>query len=334
MTSVFISYSRKDMMFARQLVISLQANHVAVWFDQNDIIGGHNWRKSIEDGITQTEVFVLIMTLNSLASDYCRQEYEYALQNNKPILPIYAAACNPNWLGLGSIHRIDFVKKDFTTAFGEVLRALQNQGSITSPAQQICPICKASGSAGSLTCVNGHVYRPSRLGQLVNLQPAELGIYVATYQPYAAVATSGMDDLLAVALPLLAMRNFDGAAAGLQQAINANPIQAYPNYALALAGLRMRRPFLLEHQEALRAQTYASNALAYDPGLAPAAFLLALIKEDFFAKHGYRVDEPGVMTCLNMARGGRIDKSELRVLLALVTAFSSPAMTALQSAAY
>jgi len=314
--------------------MALQANRITAWFDQNDIIGGHNWRKSIEDGITQMAVFVLIMTPNSLASDYCRQEYEYALQNNKPILPIYAAACNPNWLGLGSIHRIDFVKKDFTTAFREILWALQNQTGIASPAQQTCPICKTPSPAGSVSCANGHVYRPSRLGQLVNMQPAELGMYVVEYQPYAAAATSGTDDMLAVAITLLAMHNFDSAIAALQQIVNANPVQAYPHYALALANLRMRRPFLLDHQEALRIQTHASNALTYDSALAPAAFLLALVKEDYFAKRGYRVDEPGVMTCLNMARGGRIEKSELQAQLALLESFSSPVMTALQTAAF
>lgn len=324
---VFVSYSRKDMAFARPLVEALRLQGAQVWFDQNDIYGGENWRQSIETGIRGCGALVFILSPHSLASEYCRKEVDFAQNLNKRIVPVCAAAFDlaSVWFEISALHYIDFVMKGFTSGFGELLAALGQPAQQATAAARQCPACGAVG-AGDF-CPNGHAFCPARLGLLVGLPPPALAAYVSAYQ-----ARAGADELLAAALAHLTLRNFDAAAALLNRVMNANPAHAYAQYALALAMLRGGRPYLLHSAQAQAAQTAAHNALTYDPAQAQAAYLLALIKDDHFRQNGCRIDPPDVATCLSMARQGRPAPGEIAALLALLPAFESGVMNAIHLA--
>lgn len=335
--AVFISYSHRepDATFARQLVRDLRPHVKSVWFDDTSIDAGRRWDKAIEQGILEADVVLSLLSPNMLASANCEDEFNFATVQGKPIIPVWAIHCDEQiiWMRLSRLQRIDF-RTDYTGGFWRLVEALNNiQKEAQTPAIQTCPICQATSPMGSPICSNGHAYRPSRLGELVHLKAAEMSAYLTTYQPRTMVTNVGVPDLLAVALPLLSMRNFDAAIPILQRALAADPIHGYANYALALAELRMQRPFLLHYDEAVQIQTLAANAMAYDPGLATAAFLQALIKEDFFTKHGYRVGEPGVITCLSLGRRSKINHDEISALIKLLPHFSSPVMSIIQESA-
>lgn len=325
---VFVSYSRKDMAFARPLVEALRLQGAQVWFDQNDIYGGENWRLSIEAGIKACGALVFILSPHSLASEYCRKEVDFAQTLNKRIVPVCAAVIDPAavWFEISALHYIDFVMKGFTSGFGELLAALGQPAQQATAAARQCPACGAVG-AGDV-CPNGHTFLPARLGLLVSLPPPALAAYISAYQ-----ARGGAAEVLAAALAHLTLRNYDAAAALLSQVLSANPVHAYALYALALAGLRGNRPYLLHSAQAQAALTQAQNALAYDRTLAQAAYLLALIKDDYFRQNGCRIDPPDVATCLSMARQGRPAPGEIAALLALLPAFESGVMNAIHLAA-
>ncbi|MBI5928435.1 MAG: toll/interleukin-1 receptor domain-containing protein [Chloroflexi bacterium] len=92
---LFISYSSRDREKVSSLVEDLKKivkvvsrdDGGDVWFDQ-ELIGGHDWWENILSKIRACDVFLFIVTQDSLRSDPCRLEYTYAHSLSKRILPI------------------------------------------------------------------------------------------------------------------------------------------------------------------------------------------------------------------------------------------------------
>ncbi|MCC6612643.1 MAG: TIR domain-containing protein [Anaerolineae bacterium] len=88
MTDVFISYSRKDIDFARQLFDALEAAGLSSWVDFDDIPYSVDWMLEIEKGIDASDAYVFIISPDSVASRVCNLELTYARQNSKRIIPV------------------------------------------------------------------------------------------------------------------------------------------------------------------------------------------------------------------------------------------------------
>ena len=59
MSSIFISYSRKDIEFARKIVDALAENNLDTWIDWHSIPKGEDWEQEIYRGIEGAEAFLL-----------------------------------------------------------------------------------------------------------------------------------------------------------------------------------------------------------------------------------------------------------------------------------
>ncbi|HET9908543.1 MAG TPA: toll/interleukin-1 receptor domain-containing protein [Anaerolineales bacterium] len=88
MKQIFISYSRKDIDFARKLTNSFIDQELDSWIDWDDIPPSVDWMMQIQKGIEETNVFLFLVSPDSLSSRVCRQEIEYAVKNGKRIIPI------------------------------------------------------------------------------------------------------------------------------------------------------------------------------------------------------------------------------------------------------
>jgi len=88
MSDVFISYSRKDGDFVRKVYDGFKAMEKEVWVDFEDIPLSADWWQEIEAGIDAAETFIFVLTPDSVRSDICREEIEYAVNANKRIVPI------------------------------------------------------------------------------------------------------------------------------------------------------------------------------------------------------------------------------------------------------
>jgi type III secretion system FlhB-like substrate exporter len=99
---IFISYSRKDTVFARGLYDELKDHGYNVWRDRDDMKGGQAWWNQIEDQIEQADILVLILSPDALASYYVKKEWQYARQVGTYVLPIIIQEINfsetPRWL--------------------------------------------------------------------------------------------------------------------------------------------------------------------------------------------------------------------------------------------
>ncbi|MEM9265675.1 MAG: TIR domain-containing protein, partial [Cyanobacteria bacterium P01_F01_bin.13] len=88
MADVFISYSRRDKAFVQTLHEALTESQYETWIDWQDIAPTAEWWREIEIGIEDAHTFIFVLSPDSVTSDYCRAEAEYAASHHKRIIPI------------------------------------------------------------------------------------------------------------------------------------------------------------------------------------------------------------------------------------------------------
>jgi serine/threonine-protein kinase len=84
---VFISYSRHDQDYARELADHIRQNGFPVWIDDR-IDYGDQWFKEIEKAIKASAAFVVVMTPDSDASEWVHREILIAKREKKLIFPL------------------------------------------------------------------------------------------------------------------------------------------------------------------------------------------------------------------------------------------------------
>ncbi len=89
MARIFVSYSRADSLFVEQFVSLLEKafpNHT-IWYDEH-IYGGRDWWQLILTEIDRCDLFIYLLSNDSLASPYCQAEWQEANRLQKPWLPV------------------------------------------------------------------------------------------------------------------------------------------------------------------------------------------------------------------------------------------------------
>ncbi|MCR4897957.1 MAG: toll/interleukin-1 receptor domain-containing protein [Acholeplasmatales bacterium] len=86
--TVFISYSRKDAILVDR--IKEYMNKLGINFKDSINVAslGENWMQSITNEIVSSEYFLVFITENSISSEWIKKEIDYAMSNNKKILPV------------------------------------------------------------------------------------------------------------------------------------------------------------------------------------------------------------------------------------------------------
>lgn len=108
---VFISYSRKDKDVAEGLCEVLKENGIEYWIDKEGIYSSSNYKELTVDAIDVSKAVIFISSANSNASINVIREVGYAVNMNKPILPLmlddapYAKSIR---LDISDIDQIDF----------------------------------------------------------------------------------------------------------------------------------------------------------------------------------------------------------------------------------
>lgn len=87
--SVFISYSHKDAPTVEQVAKAItRAGSASVWMDSR-LRGGDNYFSVIANQILESRFFVFIVSENSVISDWCVRELEFAASEHKRIVTIW-----------------------------------------------------------------------------------------------------------------------------------------------------------------------------------------------------------------------------------------------------
>jgi pimeloyl-ACP methyl ester carboxylesterase len=90
---VFISYHRADRAIADQVRAHLAANHVTVWMDAYDIPAGAYWPDEIDQALNGADLVVGILSPDAVASRNVKNEWDWAIQNDKDLILLMARSC-------------------------------------------------------------------------------------------------------------------------------------------------------------------------------------------------------------------------------------------------
>lgn len=123
MSLVFVSYSRRNSQFVRQLVEKLRFADVPIWIDQEDIIPGQKWDASIEEALSQSTHFLVLLSEQSVISDHVMNEIIYAIERKKIIIPVKIDKCETP-LVVSRFQFVDFHKENFELNFHRLLSIL------------------------------------------------------------------------------------------------------------------------------------------------------------------------------------------------------------------
>ncbi|MBD0345521.1 MAG: toll/interleukin-1 receptor domain-containing protein, partial [Coleofasciculus sp. Co-bin14] len=88
MTQVFISYADADRATMEKIRSSLRRESITVWTNKTDIQTGEASEEAIKRGIEQADNVVYLLSPDSVSSDDCQRELEYALSLSKRIIPV------------------------------------------------------------------------------------------------------------------------------------------------------------------------------------------------------------------------------------------------------
>jgi len=125
--SVFISYSSLDSDFADKLALNLVKSRINVWLDKWAMQAGDSLLDKIQTGLTESSFLLVILSKNSVKSEWCKKEINSALmreldEKKVVIIPILLEECSVP-LFLKEKLYADFTT-DFEKGFESLLRPL------------------------------------------------------------------------------------------------------------------------------------------------------------------------------------------------------------------
>ena len=88
---IFVSYTREDSGFARRLVEALRSRNISVWYDRGELRLGDTVLRHIEDGLENSDFFLLLLSPEYLKKPWSQFETGVALgrRGKSHILPVF-----------------------------------------------------------------------------------------------------------------------------------------------------------------------------------------------------------------------------------------------------
>ncbi len=121
MAKVFLSYSRKDLDFIQGFAERLMSNGIDVWWDMASLQGGDDWTDAIPQAIENCDFCIVVLSPNSVQSDWVQKEYTYALGQEKRIVPILFQECKIPF-ALVNINYIDIQGAKYQKGIDQIVR--------------------------------------------------------------------------------------------------------------------------------------------------------------------------------------------------------------------
>lgn len=139
MQKIFISYSRKDIDFARRLAGDLEKAGYDVWWDISDLRGGDDWVSEIPEAIKASDFFLVVLSPTAALSAWVRKEYTQALSLRKKVIPIMLVRTSVPF-ALNTINYVDFTTDDYALSLRQLLDALGYTGDLPVASAPALPL--------------------------------------------------------------------------------------------------------------------------------------------------------------------------------------------------
>ncbi|MBD1217542.1 MAG: TIR domain-containing protein [Aphanizomenon flos-aquae Clear-A1] len=119
LSQVFLAAADKDEVIKEKIRKTLMRESVTVWTNKTDIKTGTAFPEAITQGIEGADNFIYLISLDSLKSEYCQQELNQALANNKRIIPLLITETDFKLipLELKKLQFIDFTQSESETEY-------------------------------------------------------------------------------------------------------------------------------------------------------------------------------------------------------------------------
>lgn len=120
---VFISYSRRDLDIAEDIVAALEAHGFAALIDRRDLPYGEEWQAELADFIRSSDTVLWLISPDSIASKWCHWELGEVGRANKRLVPVCVRAFDHDTLP-EALGRIQILPNDGALKLGRDLPAL------------------------------------------------------------------------------------------------------------------------------------------------------------------------------------------------------------------
>ena len=150
---VFVSYSHLDEELVYREIHWLQDRGVNVWYDSR-IRGGSEWSNAIADAIVRCSLFLYFVTPNSVESENCRRELNYALEEGSQILAIHLReTAVPGGIRLNlnnrqAIHRYRLSDDDYARALADAMELSDSQTTTTAATDSLAGTTRRAAFVG------------------------------------------------------------------------------------------------------------------------------------------------------------------------------------------
>jgi len=132
-SKIFLSYAREDMGMAKRLYDDLKRFGLNIWFDQESILGGQNWKVEVKKAIRKSNYFLVILSKNSVSHEgYVQKEIRIALEKQELrseskifIIPVRIEKCEPDYEKLYDLNWIDlFPENEYQNGLRKILQVV------------------------------------------------------------------------------------------------------------------------------------------------------------------------------------------------------------------
>ncbi len=120
---IFLSYARSDEAFVTRLANNLLKQNIDVWLDVFRLEPGTSWARQIGEALDSSQVMLLVMSPTSMASDNVDDEWNYYLDQKKPIVTARYAPCKVPYR-LSKLQYVDFHENDYDLAMARLVATL------------------------------------------------------------------------------------------------------------------------------------------------------------------------------------------------------------------
>ena len=101
----------------------MKAAGLMVWYDLSGLDEGARWGQEIQNAIDANQIFVVVLSPNSVASEWVEKEFMYANSLKKRIIPLLYQPCKvPMWFI--NLHFIKVQGDNYDSHFWVILKAM------------------------------------------------------------------------------------------------------------------------------------------------------------------------------------------------------------------
>jgi pSer/pThr/pTyr-binding forkhead associated (FHA) protein len=117
-----IVYAREDWEgLVAPLLVRLQDTRLNAWVDQYLALGSDEWRMAVEQALAECWLMVIVVTPNSLQSNYVKLMYRHFLSEDKPVIPLIADSMQTLPGELNRLRTIVFDSDNHQRAFHKLI---------------------------------------------------------------------------------------------------------------------------------------------------------------------------------------------------------------------